>query len=122
MSGERGIAAMMAVPLRDAWARVVVALDLLGAAVEADDWEGAAEGNRQLQACLERFDAVLADHRDGLSPDHVLSLIAALKAVFERHARHMTALQGARDAIAEELATARDGHTAARHYLEAAGA
>lgn len=122
MTGGLASAAAVASPLRESWARVTVALERLGAAVEAADWDGAAAGNRELQGGLEAFDAALAAHRDDLSPDHVLSLIAALRGVVERHARYTTVLQAARNALASELAAARDGRSAAQHYLEAAGA
>ncbi len=122
MTGQSLSTAVIVSPLRDAWARVAVALDLLGAAVEAADWEGAAEGNRQLQASLERFDVVLIEHRDALSADHVLSLIAALREVFERHAGHMVALEAARNELAKDLSATRGGHAAAHRYLEAADA
>ena len=94
---------------------------LIGAAVDARDFEAAGLANQRLTAALDAIGQRLCDEGRSLSGETVRSVISRLTRVFEDHERLTTAIRDARDAAGGELDATQAGHRVAAHYLDTAG-
>lgn len=90
------------------------------AAIGAEDWPAAGQGNRDLNSRLESFGALLADSDRGTPPAGLELAATRLARVLEHHGHLAERLIGARDETGNELAQLRAGHRVASHYLETA--
>ncbi|MCC5866892.1 MAG: hypothetical protein JJU27_00160 [Gammaproteobacteria bacterium] len=88
--------------------------------VDEQAWEGLPALADQLHGSLAALEHVARDVSAN-HPGRRATMVARLNQVAERHAAVLEALTIARDQTATELALALQGHSAAGHYLNAAG-